>query len=91
MMKHEYFECQCSDSNHVLRFCYDEEYNEMYTEVQLVSNGFFSRLKNAFRYLFKLETKYGVWDCTMLCNEDMPRLISLLQKVDNNEVSNRSN
>jgi len=87
----EYFECQCSDCNHIIRISYDSEYNEVYTEVQLLSGGFFSRVKNALRYLFKMDLKYGAWDCTMIRNEDIPRLISLLQKAQNNEISDRSN
>jgi len=90
MNKPEYFECECSDCGHVLRFIYDEEHNEIYTEVQLVSGGFWARVKNAIRYMFKLNLKYGAWDCTMIRKEDVPRLIELLQKVENNEISDRS-
>lgn len=90
MEKPEYFDCKCSDCGHVIRFVYDKEENEVYTEVQLVSGGFFHRLKYAFKYLFKLNCKYGAWDCTILKDEDIPRLIQLLQKAENNEVSDRT-
>jgi len=87
----EYFDCTCTDCGHVIRYIYDPQGNEIFTEIQLVSSGFWSRVKYAFKYIFKLNCKYGAWDCTILNNEDVPRLIKLLEKVEKNEVSDRPN
>jgi len=87
----EYFECECSHPGHVLRFIYDEENNEIYTEVQLSSGGIFKRIWNALKYVFKGEVGYGVWDCTMIRKKDVPRLINLLEKVRGHEVPDRAN
>jgi len=79
-METEYFECQCSSPDHILRFVYDED-NDLYIDVQLRSLGFFKRLLYAFRYLFGIKHKDGAWDCTIIKNEDVPRMINFLEKV----------
>lgn len=81
MEKPEYFECECLSPSHVLRFTYDEEENEIYTEVQLQSGGILKRLWNALKYIFKFEVRYGVWENTIIRKNDVPRLIKLLEKV----------
>ena len=86
----EYFECTCTDCGHVIRYIYDPQVNEIHTEIQLVSLGFWSRVWHAFKYVFKLNCKYGAWDNTILNGKDVPRLIKLLEKVEKNEVSDRT-
>jgi hypothetical protein len=89
-MNPEYFECKCNHAEHVLRFTYDEDGNDIYTEVQLSPRSFLGRLLVAIRYLFGRKCKFGAWDCTLLRNEDIPRLIKLLERTKENEVSDRT-
>ena len=80
--KSQYFDCRCSCDDHVLRFSYvsmpDPE-PEVYTSVYLYSGGFFQRLWNAMKYLFGYKSPYGDFDCVILKDDDIVRLIKLLE------------
>ena len=78
----EYFDCQCSSSDHILRFCYDEEDNLLYTEIQLIQyRNIFKRIWIALKYIFKYQCRYGHWDCWMLKEDDCSKLKKLLNRV----------
>jgi hypothetical protein len=80
--KFEYFECQCGSSEHILRFNYDKENNEITTEIQLIQyHNIFKRIWIAIKYIIGYKCKYGSWDCWMMKNEDCERLKKLLDKV----------
>jgi hypothetical protein len=77
-----YYECQCECSDHTIRFVYDPDENELYTEVQLYQyHNIFVRIWLAIKYIFGYECKYGHWDCWMLKNEDCNGIKELLDKV----------
>ena len=78
--KAEYFECKCDSSEHTLRFVYDDEDDEIYTQVFLHAPSFFQRVWQAIKYVFGYKCKYGHWDCTLLKKEDIPKLIALLER-----------
>lgn len=78
-----YFECQCQDPEHTLRFCYDPSDGELWMEAYVSSNylGFFRRLWRGIKYVFGANSKYGHFDTTMFRPEDIIRLQELLEKV----------
>ena len=81
-----YFDCQCYASEHILRFVYDPEYNELHAEIQLMQyRNIFQRMWLAIKYIFNLSQKYGYWDCWLLKKDDCTKIISLLHKVEKNE------
>ena len=81
-MQTSYFECQCESSEHTLRFVYDPDENELWTEIQLIQyKNIFQRMWTAIRYILKLQVKWGHWDCWLLKNEDCEKLKKLLNKV----------
>ena len=78
-----YYECQCECSDHTIRFVYDPDENDLYTEVQLCQDhNVFERIWLALKYIFGYECKYGHWDCTLLKPEDCKEIKELLDKVD---------
>ena len=81
MFKYKYFECDCSSELHTIRFSIDEEDNEIYLSIQLHQpNNFFKRIWLGVKYILGFESKCGHWDCTILKNEDIPKLIELLNR-----------
>lgn len=88
----EYFDCKCLSSEHTLRFVYDPEDNELYTEVFLSQyRNIFMRIWVAFRYVFGYRCKYGHWDCWLLKAEDCQRLINLTKKVVDGKIDGKIN
>lgn len=76
-----YFDCQCSDFNHVFRFVFDEKDGDMWLEVQLNHwLPWHKRVWQAIRYLFAKRQAYGHFDTTMLREEDVARLQALLTR-----------
>jgi len=77
-----YYECQCESAEHTLRFVYDPQDNDLYTEVQLVQyRTIFQRILVAIKYIFGYECRYGHFDCTLLKPEDCNGIKALLDKV----------
>jgi hypothetical protein len=86
-METEYFDCKCMSSEHTLRFVYDPDDNELYTEVHLSQyRNVFVRVWVAIKYIFGFKSKYGHWDCWLLKEKDCERLINLTQKVVNGKM-----
>ena len=84
-MQSHYFDCQCSSPEHTLRFVYDSEYNELYTEIFLCQNrNIFQRIWVAIKYIFGFKCRYGHWDCWLLRQEDCSQLLLLVDKVCEN-------
>jgi len=82
MIKHEHFDCICSDFNHTIRFSYDPSDNELWLEVRLSREpNIFKRILNAIRYAFNIENGYGEYDVWILNNYDKERLIKILEKI----------
>jgi hypothetical protein len=79
----QFFDCACHSPEHTLRFIWDDEDNEIYTEVYLCHYfNFFKRLWVALKYVFGYKCKYGHWDCFILNNKDAQRLKDLLNKLE---------
>jgi hypothetical protein len=91
-MSHEYFECQCTCSEHTIRFTYfnpvrrdDGTLSEratLYVNVFLRRPRFLERIWLALKYVFGANpSAYGHFDETLIEPDDADRLINLLQKV----------
>lgn len=80
-------QCDCSEISHLIKFSYlgDENYEDefMYVATGMDTNiGFFHRLKNAFKYLFKLGECNWVFGDTVLLPSDIRDLTNFLQKYN---------
>lgn len=84
-LEYYHFVCECSDSEHDLRFVFDPEDGTIYTKVYLrVWRPLHQRLWIALRYILKLQTqsRYGAYDCTILRQKDYAKLRALLDRSD---------
>ena len=81
-MKNHFIVCTCLSPEHTLRYIYDEENDELYTEVFLHNhNSFFKRIGIAVKYVFGYVSKYGHFDCTIIAKEEMVKLRTFLGNV----------
>ena len=83
--KPEYFECACRSDEHTIKFQLldvgtdDRPIYEVYTSVFLNRYGnIFKRIWVAIKYVFGYKCKYGHWDCWLLHDDDLDRLLDLL-------------
>lgn len=82
-MEHVYIECNCTSSEHTLRFTLDdyERCPAIYTEVQLSRyHGFFGRLWRAIKYVLGHECRYGHWDEATLMGDQVRKLRDLCDR-----------
>lgn len=85
-MEVQYYECACFSPEHTLRFVFDPEDKEIYTEVYLNHyQNFFKRIWIAIKYVFGYQCKYGHFDCFIMRSDDAQRLIGLLTKVGDSQ------
>lgn len=78
----QHFDCACHSPEHTLRFAWDDEDNEIYTEVYLRQyRNFFKRMWVAIKYVFGYTCKYGHWDCFIMQPKDAQRLKDMLGKL----------
>jgi hypothetical protein len=83
MLTH-YFECQCSDYNHVFRFCHDLSDNSVMLEVNINHYlPWYKRVLEAIRYVFKMDRVHGHFDVTIMRPEDMNNLALLVDDYFN--------
>ena len=82
-LESHYFDCTCSSSDHTLRFVFDDEDGDLYTEVQMRPyHRWYQRIWLEVKYVFGYESKYGHWDCTMLRPEEYGKLRALLDRSE---------
>lgn len=81
-MQRRYFDCQCSDFNHVFRFVLDEQDGELHLEVQLdLYLPWYKRLWLATLYVLGRQRHgYGHYDITMLREEDYVQLHDMMDR-----------
>lgn len=82
----DFFECRCGSDDHLIKVIFEEENGEK--ELSLTAflyqyNSFWQRLKLAVKYLFGCPQECGHWDYVLLKDEDVDKLICLLQKYKN--------
>ena len=67
--------CACNSSDHIALFYFNSEDKEAYLSLQMSNHkGIFGRIREAIKYVFKKECKYGHWDETLL---DEAKLLNL--------------
>jgi hypothetical protein len=66
--------CDCHSDEHQILIHYDEDDREVYLHVHLASQGFWSRLIYAIKYLFGYKSKYGAWDSFIFRRQDAHKL-----------------
>lgn len=85
----EYFECSCRSAEHLLTFehFYEEIGNGFY-ENELLASTFLNHRHNVFsrtwlvvKYVFGFKVRDGHFDCTIIEEKDVPRLMALCQRV----------
>jgi hypothetical protein len=83
-MKSIFMECQCTSSEHTLKFIYDEEDKELYTTIYLCQyRNIFKRILVAIKYVLGYKSRYGAWDCFLFKSSDIEKLQKLLEKIKN--------
>lgn len=91
-MQTEYFDCECHSPEHILRVMYDEDDKEnnwdcIYIDFQFYpSRNVFKRIFIAFKYIFGIKSNNSPWEDMILKRKDVPRLINLLNKIENKKV-----
>lgn len=82
MVNNHFVICSCLSSEHTLRFMYDKEDKEIYTEVYLNQhNNVFKRIIIAIKYIFGYTSKYGHFDCTLMSAEEAKKLSFFLRGI----------
>jgi hypothetical protein len=82
-MESHWYDCQCSDYNHVVRFEYAPLDGTVYLTYRLNAHEpWWKRLWIAAKYVFKRDHAYGHYDVTLLRPEDFTRLHTLLDRAE---------
>lgn len=81
-METHYFDCQCSNLGHVVRFTVDMEDGTIYLDYFINHyESWFVRLKKAIKYFFSGYCQYQ-YDVTVFKEDDHFRLKDILNKSD---------
>lgn len=82
--KYKYIECECSASEHSIRFIYFPAYlkdsPELYMSTFLAHYGFWGRLWSAIKYVFGGNCRYGHFEETVLSTKQAQEIIDLMQE-----------
>ena len=83
----EYFDCECSSSEHVLRFMYMGAYltdePSLWTDVFLGQyRNFFQRVWVAIKYVFGYRCRYGHFDNWLFKLEDAQKLRDMVNRYE---------
>lgn len=80
-MESYYFDCQCSSSEHTLRFNLDSTDGHIYISTHLTHFlPWYKRVLQAVKYIFGYHSKYGHFDCTELKPNEYSKLKELLDE-----------
>lgn len=85
-LENHFFVCQCFSDEHTLRFIYDPEDNDLWTEVYLDKQVWYRRIWVALKYVFGYQSKYGAFDSFLFDPKDADRMIDLMGKVKTNNA-----
>jgi hypothetical protein len=85
-----FFECQCGDDEHTLRFVLNKDDQEIYAHVYLNQyHNVFGRIWAALKYIFGYKCKYGHWGEWILREEDAQRLRGMVTEVFGEELNDK--
>jgi hypothetical protein len=80
----KWFNCDCYDVHHSVRFTRDRETNELTFEFRVNNyKSFWKRLRAATKYLFNVDNRDCSYDSFIVRKEEAQNMIDLLQKVAN--------
>ena len=81
-LEKHYFDCECSDLGHTLRFWCDPEFGSISVEFRLVDSlPWYKRLVRAVYYVLGRQLSGTDYDSTMLRQEDYVRLLHLMSRA----------
>jgi hypothetical protein len=85
-MENHYVTCSCQSSQHIIKFCFIENYAEendvCWVDIQMIQwRSFWKRIYVAIKYIFGYEEKYGHWDCTQLSRDEVEKLKKFLDRA----------
>jgi hypothetical protein len=63
----------------MLRYWWDPEEKEIYTDVYLPDKPWYKRIWLAIKYVFGYKCRYGFWDCTVMGMDKVEKLYLFLQ------------
>ena len=79
-MDNKFFICSCGSLEHQMYFWYDREYNELYTEIHLITyRNFFKRLWRGLKYAFGYKSRHWAWDEFLFDDEQQKELFNFLK------------
>lgn len=77
-----WFNCDCSDAHHAVRFTYDREYGDLNFEFRINNyKSFWSRLRAAYKYVFNRDNKDCCYDSFIVRKDEAQAMIAMLEKV----------
>ena len=81
-MESIYFDCACYDSEHTIRFVFDDDGDiaELYLDVFLADQPWYKRLWLGIKYIFGYKSRYGHFGNWTLAEHDAERLQDLLDR-----------
>lgn len=87
-----YFDCQCDNFDHTIRFTYDGNPSEITVEVRMNDwLPWWKRVLVAFKYIFKMNRKTGFdYDCTILKKDDLYILEKMIERMWADEMETLS-
>lgn len=98
-MKTKWVDCACSDPSHSIRFSVDTTdttegpiHEFIIIETHLSSyHPWYKRIWLALKYIFKYDSKYGHYDCTILTESKLVELLHFFKEAVNDKRGNSSN
>lgn len=91
-MENYYFDCECSDFNHVFRFVLDNHTGEVWLEARI--NNFLpwhKRVWAAIKFIFKKDNAYGHYDVTLIKPEQFHNFINMIDSAEKIRIRNLIN
>jgi hypothetical protein len=88
----EVFICDCHSPEHQIIFTYhvDEEgWNEVYADIHLAKNSFWSRLKCGIKHIFGYKSRYGAFDEFIFNTDDIDKLEKIVDFLKKTKVNNQ--
>ncbi len=80
-LKTYYFECSCHTQEHTFGMAFDVDNKEVMMFNQLTAGvGFFGRIKNALKYILKMDVPTGQWEETLLNEEKFVELYNIMTR-----------
>jgi len=80
--------CQCNNSEHQMLFLYSEDdgYPMVFVHIHLNKQPFIKRIKNAIKYIFGYQSKFGMFDEFIINPEDIGKLQKILLYLSNEKT-----